>query len=95
MTSPIESRIRAGFGFALALVITLAIVSYLGTRKALAVTKSLEHSEAIVATLEGLLIAELDRDAAIRDFVLTGDASALERSRSDRLFVPSGKRRSG
>jgi methyl-accepting chemotaxis protein len=83
MKAPIESRIRAGFGLALALVAVLAILSYKGTLDALAVTKRVEQSQAVLEHVQALLIDELDRDASTRDYVSTGDATALERSRSD------------
>ena len=64
MKSPIETRIRAGFGLALAIVAVLAVLSFRGTQSALEIDVGMARSQALMEHLDGVLIAQLDRDAA-------------------------------
>jgi len=83
MKSSIEVRIWTGFGIALLLLLVLAVSSYRSTRAALDNADGVERSQRVLDGLSNVLIDVSDGESAVRDFVLVGSETDLDRRRSD------------
>jgi PAS domain S-box-containing protein len=73
-----ERKVRLGFGFALACLIVVAVVSYLSIVRLSENTARVEHTHEVLSNLDLLLAAATDSETAERGYVITGDESYLE-----------------
>jgi CHASE3 domain sensor protein len=73
-----ERKVRVGFGFALACLVAIAVVSYLSVVRVNENRAWVEHTHEVLSNLESLLAATTDSETAERGYVITGDESYLE-----------------
>src|SRR5213082_1347920 len=73
-----EWKVRVGFGFALACLGVVGIVSYLSVVRLNENAAWVEHTHEVLGSLELLLAAATDSETAERGYVITGDESYLE-----------------
>src|SRR5436190_263165 len=72
-----EWKVRVGFGFALACLGVVGIVSYLSVVRLNENAARVEHTREVLGSLELLLAAATDSETAERGYVITGDESYL------------------
>lgn len=75
-------RISAGFAFAGAVVVVLAVVGYTSTTRLIENNHWVEHTHEVRRTLADLLSATKDAETGVRGYVITGDEAFLEPYRS-------------
>ena len=88
-----EWKVRVGFGFALACLGVVGIVSYLSVVRLNENAARVEHTREVLGSLELLLAAATDSETAERGYVITGDESYLEPYREAAAVIDSQTRR--
>src|SRR5947208_12362623 len=88
-----EWKVRVGFGFALACLGVVGIVSYLSVVRLSEKAARVEHTHEVLSSLELLLAAATDCETAERGYVITGDESYLEPYREAAAVIDSRTRR--
>src|SRR2546430_8321402 len=88
-----EWKVRVGFGFALACLGVIGIVSYLSVVRLNENAARVEHTHEVLSSLELLLAAATDSETAERGYVITGDESYLEPYRDAGAVVDGQTRR--
>jgi PAS domain S-box-containing protein len=73
-----ERKVRLGFGFALACLVVIAVVSYLSVARMDENRAAVGHTHEVLSSLELLLAAATDSETAERGYVITGDESYLD-----------------
>jgi PAS domain S-box-containing protein len=82
-----ERKVRLGFGFALACLVVIAVVSYLSVVRVNENRAWVEHTHEVLSSLELLLATVTDSETAERGYVITGDESYLEPYRQAAVAV--------
>src|SRR5438105_389107 len=88
-----EWKVRVGFGFALACLGVIGIVSYLSVVRLNENAARVEHTHEVLSSLELLLAAATDSETAERGYVITGDESYLEPYREAGAVIDGQTRR--
>ena len=73
-----ERKVRLGFGFALACLVVIVVVSYLSVVRVNENRAWVDHTHEVLSSLELLLATATDSETAERGYVITGDESYLE-----------------
>src|SRR5437879_11623756 len=73
-----EWKVRVGFGFALACLGVVGVVSYLSVVRLNENAARVEHTHEVLSRLESLLSAVTNCESAGRGYVITGDEGYLE-----------------
>ncbi len=75
---PLDSRLFAGFGLIVALLIVSEVVSYLNTQQLHEDARWVTDTHEVIAKLEDLLNAALDAETGQRGYLITGEKEYLE-----------------
>ena len=87
-----ERKVRLGFGFALACLATVGMVSYYSVERLNKTAAGVAHTHEVLSALELLLSAATDSETAERGYVITGDENYLEPYRQAAAVVGSQQR---
>lgn len=71
-------KVGAGFAFAGAVLVLLAVVGYQSTAKLIEDNRWVQHTHEVRSTLSGLISALKDAETGTRGYVITGDDAFLE-----------------
>lgn len=74
----LQARIMGGFGFALALLLVVSVISFSSTAQLIEEAAWTEHTQEVIARLFILLATVDDAETGGRGYTITGDAAYLE-----------------
>ena len=73
----VEKKIAMGFGFTLAILLVVGVVSYRNTRKLIRDSNAVAHSHDVQDELDNTLSTIVEAETGQRGFLLTGEDSYL------------------
>ncbi len=86
---PLLNSKRFGWGAISALVMAIALLSYVSGSRYLAAERAVQHTQAVEAAIEGTLSLLKDAETGQRGYILTGDPAFLEPYQAARRDIPS------